>query len=75
MLGQVRRVGQGCQTVGVQVAITHLQHIVLDSPAQREWVNYLEMLEQARHVGQGCKAVGVQVTITHLQHIVLDSPA
>ncbi len=53
----------------------HLQHIVLDTPAQRKWVNDVEMLEQARHVGQGCKAVGVKVAITHLQHIVLDSPA
>ncbi len=75
MFEQARHVGQGCQTVGVQVAITHLQHIVLDSPAQREWVNDVEMLEQARHVGQGCQAVGVKVAITHLQHIVLNSPA
>ncbi len=33
MLEQARHVGQGCQAVGVKVAITHLQHIVLDSPA------------------------------------------
>ncbi len=51
-----RNVGQSCQTVGVQGAITHLQHIVLDSPAQREWVKDVEMLEQARHVGMLARA-------------------
>ncbi len=75
MLEQARHVSQDWQTVGVKVAITHLQHIILDSPAQRERVSYLEMLEQARHFGQGCQAIGVQVAITHLQHIVLESPA
>ncbi len=75
MLDQARQVGQGSQAVGVKVAIMHLQHIVLDSPAQREWVNDVEMLEQARHVGQGCQTVGVKVANMHLQHIVLDSHA
>jgi hypothetical protein len=75
MLEQARHVGQSCQAVSVQVAIPHLQHIVLDSPAYRERVSHLEMLQMARHVGQGCHAVSVQVAITHLQHIVLDSPA
>ncbi len=59
----------------MQVAITHLQHNVLNSPAKRKRVHHVEMLEQAGHVGQGCQTVGVQVAITHLQQIVLDSPA
>ncbi len=71
MLEQANHVGQGCQTVGVKVAIRHLQHIVLDSPAQRERVSHLEILEQARHVGQGCQTVGVKVTITYFQQWIV----
>jgi len=35
MLEEARHVGKGRQAVGVEVAVTHLQHIVLDSPANR----------------------------------------